>query len=241
MVGARSAAMAFNRVMDADIDARNPRTRSRHIPTGLLSRRFAWGFVALASFVFLLAARALNPLCFRLAPLALAVIFLYSFTKRFTSASHLVLGLSLGIAPAAAWIAVRGSLDPRILWLTAAVMLWTAGFDIIYSCQDYEFDVVEGLFSYPNRFGIAGSLWISRGFHLAMLGCLFALEHVFRLGGLSIVGIDAVAALLIYEHRLVKANDLSRVDAAFFTVNGYVSINFFLFWAADILFFRSGT
>lgn len=240
MVAARSAAMAFNRVMDADIDARNPRTRSRHIPAGLLSRRFAWGFVALASFVFLLAARALNPLCFRLAPAALGVVFLYSFTKRFTSASHLVLGLSLGIAPAAAWIAVRGSLDLRILWLTAAVMLWTAGFDIIYSCQDYEFDVVEGLFSYPSRFGIAGSLWISRGFHLAMLGCLVALERAFRLGGLSMVGLAAVAALLIYEHRLVKANDLSRVDAAFFTVNGYVSIVFFLFWAADILLLRTG-
>lgn len=240
MVAARSAAMAFNRVMDADIDARNPRTRSRHIPAGLLSRRFAWVFVALASFVFLMAARALNPLCFRLAPVALGVVFLYSFTKRFTSASHLVLGLSLGIAPAAAWIAVRGSLDPRILWLTAAVMLWTAGFDIIYSCQDYEFDVVEGLFSYPSRFGIAGSLWISRGFHLAMLGCLVALEHAFRLGELSVVGVAAVAALLIYEHRLVKADDLSRVDAAFFTVNGYVSIVFFLFWAADILLLRTG-
>ncbi len=240
MVAARSAAMAFNRVMDADIDARNPRTRLRHIPAGLLSRRFAWGFVALASFVFLLAARALNPLCFRLAPVALGVVFLYSFTKRFTSASHLVLGLSLGIAPAAAWIALRGSLDPRILWLTAAVMLWTAGFDIIYSCQDYEFDVVEGLFSYPSRFGIAGSLWISRGFHLAMLGCLVALARGFRLGGLSAVGVAAVAALLIYEHRLVKANDLSRVDAAFFTVNGYVSIVFFLFWAADILLLRTG-
>jgi 4-hydroxybenzoate polyprenyltransferase len=240
MVAARSAAMAFNRVMDADIDARNPRTRSRHIPSGMLSRQFAWVFVALASLAFLLAARALNPLCYKLAPVALGVVFFYSFTKRFTSASHLVLGLSLGIAPAAAWIAVRGSLDPRILWLTAAVMLWTAGFDIIYSCQDYEFDVVEGLFSYPSRFGIAGSLWISRGFHLAMLGSLLALEHAFRLGALSLAGIAVVAALLVYEHRLVKADDLSRVNAAFFTVNGYVSVIFFLFWAADILFLRTG-
>jgi 4-hydroxybenzoate polyprenyltransferase len=153
----------------------------------------------------------------------------------------LVLGLSLGIAPAAAWIAVRGSLDPRILWLTAAVMLWTAGFDIIYSCQDYEFDVVEGLCSYPSRFGIAGSLWISRGFHVAMLGCLIALERAFHLGALSVAGIAAVAALLVFEHRLVKADDLSRVNAAFFTVNGYVSVIFFLFWAADILLLRTGT
>ncbi len=241
MVAARSAAMAFNRVMDAGIDSKNPRTRSRHIPAGLLSTSFAWGFVAASSLIFLLAARALNPLCFRLAPVALAIVFFYSFTKRFTSASHLVLGLSLGIAPAAAWIAVRGSLDPRILWLTAAVMLWTAGFDIIYACQDYEFDVVEGLFSYPSRFGIAGSLWISRGFHLAMLACLVALERAFHLGTLSVAGIAAVAALLIYEHRLVKADDLSRVNAAFFTVNGYVSMIFFLFWAADILLLRTGT
>ncbi|MGE5568215.1 MAG: UbiA-like polyprenyltransferase [Rhodospirillales bacterium] len=241
MVAARSAAMAFNRVIDAGIDAKNPRTRSRHIPTGLVSTTFAWSFVALSSLVFLLAARALNPLCFRLAPLALAIVFFYSFTKRFTTASHLVLGLCLGIAPAAAWIAMRGSLDPRILWLTAAVMLWTAGFDIIYSCQDYEFDVSEGLFSYPSRFGIAASLWISRGFHAAMLGCLVALERAFDLGALSVAGIAAVAALLIYEHRLVKANDLSRVNAAFFTVNGYVSVLFFLFWAADILLLRAGT
>jgi 4-hydroxybenzoate polyprenyltransferase len=240
MVAARSAAMAFNRLLDADIDARNPRTRSRHLPAGLLSKVFAWAFVGASTLVFLLAARALNPLCFRLAPLALAVVFFYSFTKRFTSLSHLVLGLSLGIAPAAAWIAVRGSLDPRILWLTAAVMLWTAGFDIIYSCQDYEFDVEEGLFSYPSRFGIAGSLWISRAFHVTMLGCLLALAHVFQLGWVSLAGVAAVAALLVYEHGLVKADDLSRVNAAFFNVNGCVSVLFFLFWAADILLLRSG-
>ncbi|MGC9970222.1 MAG: UbiA-like polyprenyltransferase [Bryobacteraceae bacterium] len=241
MVAARSAAMAFNRLLDADLDARNPRTRSRHLPAGLLSRAFAWAFVAASTLVFLVAARALNPLCFRLAPLALAVVFFYSFTKRFTSLSHLVLGLSLGIAPAAAWIAVRGSLDPRILWLTAAVMLWTAGFDIIYSCQDYQFDVEEGLFSYPSRFGIAGSLWISRAFHVTMLGCLLALALAFRLGPVSLAGVAATAALLVYEHQLVRADDLSRVNAAFFNVNGCVSVLFFLFWAADILLLRSGT
>jgi 4-hydroxybenzoate polyprenyltransferase len=237
MVGARSAAMAFNRILDADIDARNPRTRLRHIPAGILSVRFAWGFVIASALVFLIAARALNPLCFKLAPLALAVVFFYSFTKRFTTFSHLVLGFSLGIAPAGAWIAVRGSLDPRILWLTAAVMFWTAGFDIIYSCQDYEFDSSAGLFSLPKRFGMAGALWIARLFHVAMIACLALLSVSFGLGMLSWAGIAAIVLLLLYEHRLVKADDLSRVDAAFFTVNGYVSVLFFLFWAADIYFF----
>ncbi len=236
MVGARSAAMAFNRILDADIDARNPRTRLRHIPAGILSVRFAWGFVIVSALVFLLAARALNPLCFKLAPVALAVVFFYSFTKRFTTFSHLILGFSLGIAPAAAWIAVEGSLDPRILWLTAAVMFWTAGFDIIYSCQDYEFDSQAGLFSLPRRFGMSGALWIARLFHVAMIACLLLLSVSFGLGALSWAGIGAIVLLLLYEHRLVKADDLSRVDAAFFTVNGYVSVLFFLFWAADILF-----
>src|SRR5690242_9494662 len=153
MVGARSAAMAFNRLVDAEIDARNPRTKMRHLPAGSLSRGFAWGFVAVTSLLFFVAAWALNPLCLKLAPAALAIVFFYSFTKRFTSFSHLVLGFSLGIAPAAAWIAVRGMLDPRILWLTAAVTCWTAGFDIIYSCQDYAFDSEEGLFSIPRVLG----------------------------------------------------------------------------------------
>jgi 4-hydroxybenzoate polyprenyltransferase len=234
MVAARSVAMAFNRVLDADIDALNPRTRVRHLPAGLLSRTFAWGFIGVWSVVFLFSARELNPLCFKLAPLALAVLMFYSFTKRFTSLSHLVLGFSLGIAPAAAWIAMRGSLDPRILWLTAAVTLWTAGFDIIYSCQDYEFDMEAGLFSLPRRFGIAGALWISRALHVGMLLCLVMLVESFALGALAWAGVLAVACLLAWEHRLVKADDLSRVDAAFFTMNGYVSVIFFLFWAGDI-------
>jgi 4-hydroxybenzoate polyprenyltransferase len=237
MVGARSAAMAFNRILDADIDARNPRTRMRHIPAGILSARFAWGFTAASVLVFLLAARALNPLCLKLAPVALAIVFFYSFTKRFTAFSHLVLGFSLGIAPTAAWIAVRGSLDPRILWLTAAVTFWTAGFDIIYSCQDFEFDSGAGLFSLPRRFGVAGALWIARVLHVAMIACLVLLSASFGLGALSWVGIAAIVGLLLYEHSLVKATDLSRVDAAFFTVNGYVSVLFFLFWAADMFFF----
>ncbi len=235
MVGARSAAMAFNRLIDAGIDARNPRTRTRHLPAGLLTKGFTWGFVAVSALVFAFAARELNPLCFHLAPVALGIVFFYSFTKRFTSFSHLVLGFALGVAPAAAWIAVRGSLDPRILWLTAAVTFWTAGFDVIYACQDYEFDSVEGLFSLPRRLGIAGALRVARLFHVLMVACLLALVYSMALGALSLAGVAAVTALLIYEHSLVKATDLSRVNAAFFTMNGYVSMLFFLFWAADAL------
>ena len=235
MIAARSVAMAFNRVLDADIDGRNPRTKMRHLPAGLLSRGFAWSFILFWMIVFLFAARALNPLCFLLAPVALAVVMVYSATKRFTSLAHLVLGLSLGIAPAAAWIAMRGALDPRILWLTAAVSLWTAGFDIIYACQDYAFDVQAGLFSIPRKLGIARALWVARAFHLGMLVCLLFLVRSFAMGGVAILGIAAVAGLLAWEHRLVKAGDLSRIDAAFFTMNGYVSVIFFVFWAADIL------
>jgi 4-hydroxybenzoate polyprenyltransferase len=234
MVAARSAAMAFNRILDTGIDGKNPRTSARHLPAGLLSPGFAWGFVTVACIVFPLAARMLNPLCLDLSPLALAVVFIYSFTKRFTSLSHLVLGFALGIAPAAAWIAVTGGLDLRILWLTAAVMFWTAGFDVIYSCQDYDFDCREGLFSLPRRFGIAAALRLSKVFHIAMIVCLANLVIRFQLGWLSLAGIAVVIGLLLYEHSLVKADDLSRVDAAFFTVNGYVSVLFFVFWAADI-------
>ena len=240
MVAARSAAMAFNRLVDASIDGRNPRTRMRHLPAGLLTRAFAWGFVVAAMVVFFAAAWALNPLCLRLAPGALGIVLFYSFTKRFTSFSHLVLGFSLGIAPAAAWIAVRGSLDPRILWLTAAVTLWTAGFDIIYACQDYDFDGAEGLFSLPRALGIAGALRVAQVLHVLMIACLAALAASLNLGALAIAGIAAVAALLIYEHSLVKPHDLSRVNAAFFTMNGYVSVLFFLFWAADIFLIKRG-
>jgi 4-hydroxybenzoate polyprenyltransferase len=238
MIAARSVAMAFNRILDADLDAGNPRTRGRHLPSGLLSRGFAWGFMSIWIAVFGIAARALNPLCFKLAPVALSVLLFYSFTKRITVFSHLVLGFSLGMAPAAAWIAMRGSLDPRILWLTAAVTFWTAGFDIIYACQDYAYDVASGLFSIPKRFGIARALWIARFLHVGMLACLLLLVRSFDLGAMAIAGVGAVAALLAWEHRLVRAGDLSRIDAAFFTMNGYVSVIFFLFWAADI-FLRS--
>jgi 4-hydroxybenzoate polyprenyltransferase len=233
MVAARSAAMAFNRVIDADIDARNPRTAMRHLPAGSLTRTFAWLFVGVSSAVFLLAAGALNPLCLRLAPVALCIVLVYSFTKRFTSMSHLVLGIALGIAPAAAWIAIRGSLDLRIVWLTAAVAFWTAGFDIIYSCQDYEFDRREGLFSVPRRLGIAGALQVARAFHLLMLFCLAMLVFQFSLGPVGWLGVCVVAALIGYEHRLVRANDLSRIDAAFFTMNGWISVLFFVFVTVD--------
>jgi 4-hydroxybenzoate polyprenyltransferase len=240
MVGARSAAMAFNRLVDSEIDARNPRTRMRHIPAGLLSPAFVWLFLLASSAVFFLAAWALNPLCLRLAPAALGIIFFYSYTKRFTAFSHLVLGFCLGIAPAAAWIAVRGSLDPRILWLTAAVTCWTAGFDIIYSCQDYEFDCAESLFSIPRRLGIPAALRVAQLLHVLMVVCLLALVWSLHLGVLTLAGVAAVVAVLFYEHSLVKPTDLSRVNAAFFTMNGYVSVLFFLFWAADILFFDPG-
>ncbi|HXS96222.1 MAG TPA: UbiA-like polyprenyltransferase [Candidatus Limnocylindrales bacterium] len=240
MVAARSAAMAFNRVVDADIDSRNPRTKMRHLPAGLLSRGFAWGFIAVAAGVFLLAAWQLNPLCLELSPVALAIVFAYSFTKRFTSFSHLVLGFSLGIAPAAAWIAVSGSLDPRILWLTAAVTFWTAGFDVIYACQDYDFDCHEGLCSIPRRLGIGGALHVAQALHVGMILCLLMLVWTLHAGALAIAGVAAVAALLIYEHTIVKPNDLSRLNAAFFTMNGYVSVLFFVFWAADIFLLKPG-
>jgi 4-hydroxybenzoate polyprenyltransferase len=240
MVGARSAAMAFNRLVDERIDARNPRTRMRHLPAGLLSRSFGWAFVAVSAATFIGAAGALNPLCLKLAPLALAIVFFYSFTKRFTSFSHLVLGFSLGIAPAAAWIAVSGEFDPRILWLTAAVTFWTAGFDVIYACQDFEFDTAEGLFSVPRALGIAGALRVAQALHLLMVVSLLALVYTLHLGGLALAGVAAIAALLIYEHSLVKPNDLSRVNAAFFTMNGYVSVLFFIFWAADIFLLKPG-
>ncbi len=234
MVAARSAAMAFNRVADAEIDAANPRTKTRAIPAGVLSKSFTWGFIVFWSLLLLAAAWMLNPLCLELAPLALAVVFGYSYTKRFTAFSHLVLGFALGIAPAAAWIAVRGTLDAPILLLTAAVMCWTAGFDVIYSCQDVDFDRRSGLRSVPQSLGVPRALLVARLLHVVMVGLLLTLWRLAGLGWLGLAGVAVVAALLVYEHSLVKADDLSRVNAAFFTVNGYVSVLFFVFWAADL-------
>ena len=234
MVAARSAAMAFNRLADTRIDARNPRTASRALPSGKLSKRFAVGFVVLSCVVFIAAAAQLNALCLKLSPFVLALALGYSFTKRFTVFSHLVLGAVLGIAPAAAWIAIRGDIQADILLLSAGVMLWTAGFDIIYSCQDAEFDRAEGLRSMPSRFGVARSLTISRVLHAGMVLLLAAAWQAMGLGVLALLGVLAVAGLLVYEQSLVRADDLSRVNAAFFAVNGWVSVLFLVFWAADI-------
>ena len=235
MVAARSAAMAFNRWADAAIDAANPRTATRALPAGHLSPGFVVTFVVVSSFVFILAASQLNRLSLLLSPVALAVLLLYSYTKRVTRWSHLVLGFALGIAPAAAWIAVRGSLDLRILLLTAAVTFWVGGFDVLYACQDFDFDREAGLHSLPRYFGIRAALWIARAFHLVMVGFLVALFLAFGLGKVAAAGIVAVIALLLYEHSLVKPNDLSKLNAAFFTLNGVISVLFFLFVAADLL------
>jgi 4-hydroxybenzoate polyprenyltransferase len=235
MLAARSAAMAFNRLADAAIDAANPRTRTRAIPAGDLSSTFVGTFVIVSCAIFILAASQLNRLTLWLSPIALAVLLLYSYTKRFTRLSHLVLGFALGIAPSAAWIAVRGSLDPRILLLTAAVTFWVAGFDILYACQDLEFDRDAELHSIPRHIGIPAALWISRAFHLVMLILLATLLPAFALGKLALAGVIAVMLLLLYEHSLVKPDDLSKLNAAFFTMNGVISVVFALFVAADIL------
>jgi len=238
MISARSAAMAFNRLVDARLDAENPRTAMRALPAGLLSQGFVAGFVVISSGVFFLGAAMLNPLTLRLAPAALAVVLAYSYMKRVTRWSHLVLGLALGIAPSAAWIAVRGSLDWRIAVLSAAVLLWVAGFDVLYACQDYEHDRKVGLNSVPQAFGMGRAFWIARGMHLAMLLLLLWLVRLFALGVIAYVGVGVVAALLGYEHSIVSPKDLRRMNAAFFTLNGVISVAFFCFFAADVLLRR---
>ena len=240
MVSARSAAMSFNRLADASIDAANPRTRTRALPAGVLTQSFVRNFVVISSGIFVLSAWKLNKLAFLLSPVALAILLLYSYTKRWTRWSHLVLGLALGIAPSAAWIAVRGSLDPRILLLTAAVTFWVAGFDVLYACQDFEFDRQTGLHSIPRYCGVPNALWIARLFHVAMLLLLAALIWVFALGPLAIAGGVAVLVLLAYEHSLVSKDDLSKLNAAFFTMNGIISVVFFVFIALDLIVRRSG-
>ncbi len=238
MVAARSAAMAFNRLVDVEIDAANPRTKMRALPTGLLSRRYVALFVIASCVLLVVAAWRLNRIAFYLSPVALAIVLLYSYTKRFTRWSHLVLGFALGIAPAAAWIAVRGSFDPRILILTAAVTLWVGGFDILYACQDYDFDREQPLYSVPKSFGIRNALLLARVLHVLMVLLLFGLIAVFGLGIWSATGVAIVALLLAWEHSLVSAHDLSRLNAAFFTVNGVVSIVFSIFVACDLLLRR---
>jgi len=238
MVGARSAAMTMNRIADVEFDRRNPRTANRALPAGELSLGFAWAFTALASAVLVIAARQLNRLALELSPLALAILFFYSYTKRFTSWSHFVLGLCLGISPAAAWIAIRGSLDARMLILCAAVTLWVGGFDVLYACQDVEFDRSAGLHSIPKKLGIARALVFARVMHVVMVALLAWLAWSFALAWPAWTGIAVVAALLAYEHSLVKPNDLSKMNAAFFAVNGYISLLFLLFWGAAVVVMR---
>jgi 4-hydroxybenzoate polyprenyltransferase len=234
MVGARSAAMTLNRIIDLRYDRENPRTRTRALATGALTVQFAWVFTAAAAAVLIVAAWQLNPLALKLSPVALAVLFFYSYTKRFTSWSHLVLGFCLGMSPAAAWIAIAGSLDPRMLILCAAVTLWVGGFDVLYACQDIEYDKSVDLFSVPKRFGVAKALLIARAMHVLMIALLAWLAWSFLLPWPAWVGIVVVAGLLAYEHSLVSANDLSRMNAAFFAVNGYISLLFLLFWGAAV-------
>jgi len=225
MVGARSAAMAFNRIADRSFDAKNPRTSTRAIPAGLLTVSFVWAFTIFSALLFLFAAAMLNRLTLILAPVALASVLLYSLTKRWTQLSHLVLGWCLSIAPTGAWIAVRGEFGSAVpLILSLVVLLWTAGFDVLYACQDYEFDRREGLHSIPARFGISQALWISRGLHAGAFLALIWLYLVAGLGPLALIGVIATGALLLYQHRLVRADDLSRLNAAFFTTNAFVSL-----------------
>jgi 4-hydroxybenzoate polyprenyltransferase len=238
MVAARSAAMTMNRIADLRYDRENPRTQQRALPAGTLTLQFAWLFTLAAVAVFFVAAWQLNPLALKLAPVAIAILFFYSFTKRFTNWSHLFLGFALGISPAAAWIAITGGLDPRMLLLCAAVTLWVGGFDVLYACQDLDYDRRAGLFSVPKKFGIARALLIARAMHIGVIALLGLLALGFGLPWPAWAGIAVVASLLAYEHSLVKADDLSKLDAAFFTVNGYISMLFLLFWGAAAAVWR---
>jgi len=234
MVTARSCAMAFNRWADAELDAANPRTSNRAIPAGQLSRRFVLGFTVCMALAFIAASAELNRLTLYLSPLVLIVLLGYSYMKRITRWSHLVLGLALGLAPAAAWIAVRGSLDPRILVLTAAVTLWVGGFDVLYACQDFEHDRSAGLHSLPQAIGVPAAFWAARVMHLAMLCLLVWFGQLFGFGIAGWLGITAAGLLLAYEHSIVSPRDLRRLNAAFFTMNGVIATIFLIFVATDV-------
>ncbi len=238
MVGGRSAAMAMNRVIDAEIDRENPRTKDRHIPAGAVSKREAWIFIAGSLLLLVFSAYELNPLCLKLSPLLILVLITYSYTKRFTWASHIVLGLALGGAPLGAWIAVTGSFDGGVLFLSFAVLFWVAGFDIIYSLMDIDFDRSVGLQSIPSVLGVRKSLYVSRGFHLLSALCMLLVYYYFSLGILYLAGMLACILLIAYEHSLVKEDDLSKVNVAFFNVNGYISITYALFTFLDIVVHR---
>lgn len=235
MVGARTGAMGLNRIIDARIDAVNPRTAERHLPAGRVSAAEAWLMVLVAFSLLLLAAWMLNPLCLKLSPVAIFFLALYSYCKRFTSMAHVVLGICLAAAPVGAWIALRGDIGWPVMVLGLAVLFWVAGFDIFYALQDYEFDRDNGLFSIPSRFGVELSFVIVRLFHVTMVALLILLSFSKGLGAIYLVGVLVVSAMLVYEHLLVRPDDLSRLDAAFFNMNGYISVTIFLFTLADAL------
>jgi len=235
MVGARSCAMSFNRIVDADIDAINPRTAKRAIPSGHLKKWETWIFTIISASLLVFSAFKLNLLAFRLSPVALIVIMLYSYTKRFTSLSHLWLGISLAISPIGAWIAVTGQFAVLPLLLGLAVMFWTAGFDIIYACQDFDFDKRKGLHSIPAKLGIQVSLWISSGMHILAVFILIGISVTSELGSIYLIGVGIVVAILVYEHIIVKPDDLSRVNLAFFTLNGMVSLVLMVLSIVDLL------
>ena len=235
MVGARSAAMGFNRLADRHLDAANPRTAQRELPRGAVSPGAVALFVLLSAAATVWAAYQLNPLCFYLSPLVLAVLLFYSLTKRFTWACHLVLGLCLGGAPVGAWLAIAGEFAWPPLLLGMAVLCWVAGFDILYACQDYDFDRDTGLHSIPVRFGMAASLRLARLLHLAAVGCMLAVGYMMGLQAVFYLGVALIAGLLVYEHRLVRPDDLSKVNMAFATMNAVISVVFFVFTLADLL------
>lgn len=235
MVGARTAAMGFNRLVDAEIDARNPRTKGRAIPSGKVSRPMARVFILMSVALLALSAAKLNALCLQLTPVLLLLLFSYSYMKRFTWASHLILGACLGAAPLAAWIAVTGAADARVLWICLAVLFWVGGFDVLYALQDIDFDRREGLHSIPRFLGVGPSLWVARSFHLAMAGFLLVGYHVFGLGGWYLAGLALCVAVLGFEHAIVRKDDLSRLNIAFFNLNGVVSIAFCLFTYLDLV------
>jgi len=235
MVGARTAAMGLNRLIDADIDARNPRTAGRAIPAGLIGKEVTLSFILASLALLLVAAAKLNPLCLMLSPLALFFLVLYSYCKRFTALAHVVLGACLAAAPIGAWIAIRGTIDPPALILGGIVLFWVAGFDILYALQDLEFDRTAGLHSIPVALGVNGSLWAARLFHLTMLALLAVLYMIMGLGSFFVAGIVVVAAMLAYEHWLLRSGDLTRLDAAFFNMNGYISVAILIFTALEVL------
>ena len=235
MVGARSCAMAFNRLADAEIDGENPRTAMRAIPAGLITKAAVWVFTLVSAALLVIAAWRLNPLAFALSPVALAVIMLYSYTKRFTSLSHFWLGLALSISPVGAWIAIKGQFDWTPIVLCSVVLLWTAGFDIIYACQDITFDKKHQLHSIPARIGIRWALWLSSILHVIAVLLLFCIPLLTELGVFYYIGVGIVVCIFIYEHAIVKPNDLSRVNLAFFTLNGTISLVLMALSITDIL------